>query len=108
MARATTQRHNEQRRASKRKRKFLTVNRESGMTGTTDSRTIPLQLRILGTFRLERGGRTLRLPTHRAECLLAYLFLHPESHLRERLAGLFWADVTDQPARHSPRTALAT
>src|SRR5438876_11673893 len=78
------------------------------MAGISHSGSAPLQLWILGPFRLERGERTLRLPTHRAECLLAYLVLHPESHLRERLAGRFWADVRDAQARHSLRTALAT
>ncbi len=66
----------------------------------------PLKLYLLGPFRLENEGGSVRLPTHKVESLLAYLFLHPEEHAREKLAALFWGDFTDKRARDSLRTAL--
>jgi DNA-binding SARP family transcriptional activator len=67
-----------------------------------------LRLFLLGAFRIERDSRTLQLPTRKVESLLAYLALHPEQHPREKLAALLWGDSTDEQARHSLRTALAT
>ena len=52
-------------------------------------------------------GSFARLPTRKAESLLAYLILHPESHAREKLAALFWGDMGDAQARASLRNALA-
>ncbi len=66
-----------------------------------------LRLYLLGSFRLERGSRTIRLATHKVESLLAYLALFPGQHPREKLAALLWGDSTDEQARHSLRTALA-
>ncbi len=67
-----------------------------------------LRLYFLGTFRVERKGQTIRLSTRKHESLLAYLALFPEPHLREKLAALFWGDVTDEQARLSLRVALST
>ncbi len=66
----------------------------------------PLRLYLLGSFRVERDARTIRLPTRKVESLLAFLILHPEEHAREKLAALFWGDSSDLHARHSLRTAL--
>jgi predicted ATPase/DNA-binding SARP family transcriptional activator len=66
------------------------------------------RLYLLGPFRLENERGNVRLPTHKAESLLAYLVLHPEEHTREKLASLFWGDSTDKQARDSLRTALKT
>lgn len=66
------------------------------------------RLLILGAFCLERDGHVIRLPTRKAELLLAYLTLHPEPHTREKVAALFWADSPDELARRSLRTALAS
>ncbi|MBI5029634.1 MAG: hypothetical protein HZB51_03850 [Chloroflexi bacterium] len=66
-----------------------------------------LELNLLGSFRLARNGQLVQLPTRKAESLLAYLVLHPESHTREKLASLFWGDSSDLQARTSLRTALA-
>lgn len=69
----------------------------------------PARLYLLGDFRLEIAGRSVALPTRKAEALLAYLALHPEpaGHSRERLAALFGGDSTDADARRSLRVALA-
>ena len=66
-----------------------------------------LRLYLLGTSRIQRHNLPIRLPTRKAQSLLAYLVLHPTEHSREKLAALFWGDSTDQEAKHSLRVALA-
>lgn len=66
------------------------------------------QLHVLGDFKLERGGQTIKLPRRKASALLAYLALHPQQHRRSELATLLWADSLDAEARQSLRTTLAT
>lgn len=66
-----------------------------------------LRVYLLGGFRVERGKETIRFATRKVESLFAYLILHPEPHVREKLAALLWGDSTDEQARHSLRTALA-
>jgi DNA-binding SARP family transcriptional activator len=71
-------------------------------------------LYLLGSFRLEsrkphgtagREARTIRLPTRKAESLLAYLALFPERHVREKLASLFWGiqPTRKRVTRSAPR-----
>ena len=62
-----------------------------------------LKLQILGGFRLlGADGQTRRLPTRKAEALLAYLATPPQRpHRRDHLAGLLWGDRGDRQARHS-------
>jgi predicted ATPase/DNA-binding SARP family transcriptional activator len=69
---------------------------------------ISLCLHLLGVFRIERDTCPIALPTRKVESLLAYVALFPQEHAREKLAALFWGDSTDEQARHSLRTALAT
>jgi hypothetical protein len=64
-------------------------------------------LYLLGTFHIESDAASIRLPTRKVESLFAFLALFPEPHPREKLAALFWGDVTDEQARTSLRTALA-
>ncbi|HEX6269551.1 MAG TPA: BTAD domain-containing putative transcriptional regulator, partial [Anaerolineales bacterium] len=66
-----------------------------------------LRLYLFGQFRIERGKRPVRLPTRKLESLLSYLILHPDPHSREKLAALWWGDVSDSQARASLRNALA-
>ncbi len=68
----------------------------------------PLDLHLLGKFRIQCGSRLIRLPTRKLESLLAFLVLHPESHSRDKLTTLFWGDVAENQARNSLRNALAT
>ena len=80
-------------------------------------RLTSVHIHLLGPLAIEihstdsRGGSAkgsfARLPTRKAESLLAYLILHPESHAREKLAALFWGDMGDAQARASLRNALA-
>ncbi|MBI5651861.1 MAG: tetratricopeptide repeat protein [Chloroflexi bacterium] len=68
----------------------------------------PLCVYLLGAFRVERGTKTIRFPARKVESLFAFLALHPEPHPREKLSALLWGDSTDEQARHSLRTALAS
>jgi non-specific serine/threonine protein kinase len=70
------------------------------------SEAAQLHLHLLGTFRIEQAGNLLHLPTRKAESVLAYLVLHPNSHSREKLAALFWGDSSDTAARGSLRKAI--
>jgi DNA-binding SARP family transcriptional activator len=56
------------------------------------------------------NGKILSLPsTRKTVSLFAYLLLHRHRmHSREKLAAIFWGDVSDQKARHSLRTALTS
>lgn len=76
-------------------------------TSSTKTPVTP-RLYLLGAFRLEIGKQPIRLPTRKVESLLAFLALSPQPHTREKLAALLWGDFTDEQARHSLRTALAT
>src|SRR5499426_1126005 len=67
-----------------------------------------LSLHLLGGFRarLEPGG-ALRLPTRKAEALLAYLALPlGQRHPRDKLASLLWGDLPAAQARASLRQAI--
>jgi non-specific serine/threonine protein kinase len=74
------------------------------MTPTADPALTRLYL--FGDLEIHRGAQLVRLPTRKAELLLAYLVLRPEAHGREKLAALFWGDVSDEQARGSLRKAL--
>jgi DNA-binding SARP family transcriptional activator/TolB-like protein len=62
-----------------------------------------IQLSLLGGFGVRRANRgDVRLPTRKAEALLAYLACHPgEKQPRDRLTALLWGDRGDKQARHS-------
>lgn len=65
-----------------------------------------LYLHLLGSLAIIRNNEPIHFPTRKIEALLAYLALHPEAQAREKLATLFWGDVSDQLARVSLRYAL--
>src|SRR5512141_1168808 len=59
-----------------------------------------LQIRLLGQFDVRLDGKRVVIPTRVAQSLLAYLALTAgTSHRREKLAGLFWPDATEERAR---------
>lgn len=67
-----------------------------------------LTLTLLGGFqaRLEPGG-ACRLPTRKAQALLAYLAVPSgQAHPRDKLASLLWGGVSQESARASLRQAL--
>lgn len=74
----------------------------------TGSAPKPHRLALLGGFQLEdAAGTRLRLPTRKAEALLAYLVIeHPRTHPRESLAALLWADSPADNAGASLRQTL--
>jgi predicted ATPase/DNA-binding SARP family transcriptional activator len=77
---------------------------------TSSSTTFYLEAYLLGSPEFRQDGEILPVPiTRKPLLLLTYLLLHQHNgHSREKLATLFWGDVSDQQARHSLRTALAS
>src|SRR5438477_12607980 len=63
---------------------------------------------LLAGFRARRGKRSpLRIPTKKAQALLAYLALHADQvHQRDKLSALLWGDTRDEQSRQSLRQAL--
>ncbi|HEX9837892.1 MAG TPA: adenylate/guanylate cyclase domain-containing protein, partial [Anaerolineales bacterium] len=66
-----------------------------------------LQIRLLGQFDLRLDGKRVTIPTRVAQSLLAYLTLTAGTpHRREKLAGTFWPESTDETARKNLRQEL--
>ena len=67
-----------------------------------------LRLSLLGGFELHTSvGRRLRVPSKKAQALLAYLALGPgQAHTRAKLANLLWGEFDSEKARNSVRQAL--
>lgn len=66
-----------------------------------------LQVRLLGQFDVRVDSKRVVISSRAGQSLLAYLLLTAGiSHRRERLAGLFWPDTSDENARHSLRQEL--
>jgi len=66
-----------------------------------------LQIRLLGQFDIRLDGKRVTIPSRAGQSLLAYLVLTAgTSHRREKLAGTFWPDTTDDSARKHLRQEL--
>lgn len=66
-----------------------------------------LQIRLLGQFDVRLDGKRVIIQTRVAQSLLAYLVLTAGTiHRREKLAGLFWPDATEEKARTYLRQEL--
>src|SRR5215813_8936588 len=67
-----------------------------------------VDLRLLGGFRARlRHGPSLRVPTRKAQALLAYLALPcGVAHPRDKLAALLWGDMREGQARTNLRQTL--
>lgn len=67
-----------------------------------------LEVRFFGGLQIERGGARLGgFRSSKIESLLAYLiFYHNQTHSREVLTGLFWAESKEAKAKASLRQAL--
>src|SRR5262245_26755083 len=67
-----------------------------------------LHLRLLGGFRAHLdSGSVVRVPTRKAEALLAYLALPlGQAHPRDKLAGLLWGELPAAQARACLRQTL--
>jgi predicted ATPase/DNA-binding SARP family transcriptional activator len=59
-----------------------------------------LEVRLLGRFDIRCDGKTVLISSRAAQSLFAYLILTAgTSHRREKLAGMFWPDTTEEKAR---------
>ena len=59
-----------------------------------------LKVRLIGTFAIEYDGRPVTLSSRVAQSLFAYLILTSGTfHRREKLAGMFWPQITEEKAR---------
>src|SRR5687767_2070798 len=66
-----------------------------------------LQIRLLGQFDTRMDGKRVVIPTRAAQSLLAYLVLTAGTpHRREKLAGIFWPETTEENARKNLRQEL--
>ncbi|MGH2524005.1 MAG: AAA family ATPase, partial [Anaerolineales bacterium] len=66
-----------------------------------------LNLRLLGSPRVEHDGQPIEVDTRKAIALLAYLALSAEAHPRAALAALFWPDVDEARAHAALRRTLS-
>jgi DNA-binding SARP family transcriptional activator len=66
-----------------------------------------LEFLLLGIPKILRGNAVVGSRTRRVVALLAYLVLEPESHSRDKLANLLWADAEPDAARNNLRNALS-
>jgi DNA-binding SARP family transcriptional activator len=66
-----------------------------------------LQVRLLGQFDVRADGSRIVIPSRAGQSLFAYLILTAgKMHRREKLAGLFWPDSSDDLARRYLRNEL--
>jgi DNA-binding SARP family transcriptional activator len=67
-----------------------------------------LQLALLGTVRITRGGVPVTdFVSSKAQALLCYLAVTGRPHSREALAGLLWGEMPEAKAGASLRVALS-
>jgi DNA-binding SARP family transcriptional activator len=65
-----------------------------------------LEVRLLGQFEVRLEGALVEMPSRPAQTLFAYLVLNAGvAQRRERLAGLFWPDSSEEKARRNLRQA---
>ena len=66
-----------------------------------------LQIRLLGQFDVRLDGKRILIPSRAGQSLLAYLALTAGTpHRREKLAGIFWPETSDENARRNLRQEL--
>ena len=66
-----------------------------------------LEARLLGTFEIKYKQKPIRISSHPAQSLFAYLILNAGSpQRREKVAGMLWPDSPEQTARENLRHAL--
>ena len=66
-----------------------------------------LEVLMLGQFDVIRDGKRITIPTRNAQSLFAYLILNAgTAYRREKLAGMFWPDTTEENARSNLRHEL--
>lgn len=66
-----------------------------------------LEVRLLGSFEVKHKKKIINISSRPAQSLFAYLILNAGTgYRREKLAGLFWPDTTEESARDYLRHAL--
>ena len=66
-----------------------------------------LQIHLLGQFSVQRDRKRITIPSRIGQSLFAYLVMTTGTpHRREKLAGTFWPDTTEDNARRSLRQEL--
>ena len=66
-----------------------------------------LKIRLLGQFDIHLDKKRITIPTRLGQSLLAYLALTAgKPHRREKLAGTFWPDTSEENARRNLRQEL--
>ena len=69
----------------------------------------PLSLKFFGDVTLQRGSSPDVALPRKTQWLLAFLASSArDGHIRDKLAGLLWAERGDEQARHSLRQCLFT
>jgi DNA-binding SARP family transcriptional activator len=59
-----------------------------------------LEVRLIGKFEIKCNGKPVIISSRAAQSLFAYLILTAgTSHRREKLAGMFWPEATEEKAR---------
>src|SRR4026207_1976054 len=66
-----------------------------------------LQIRLLGQFDVRLDGKRILIPSRAGQSIFAYLALTAgTAHRREKLAGIFWPETSDENARKNLRQEL--
>ena len=66
-----------------------------------------LQIQLLGQFEVRADGKRVSIASRAGQSLLAFLILTAGTvHRREKLAGMFWPDTSDENARRNLRQEL--
>ena len=66
-----------------------------------------LQIHLLGQFDIRADGKRVSIASRPAQSLFAFLILTAgTTHRREKLAGMFWPDTSDENARKNLRQEL--
>jgi WD40 repeat protein/DNA-binding SARP family transcriptional activator len=66
-----------------------------------------LQIRLLGQFDVRLDGKRVLLPSRAAQSMLAYFAMTAGiAHRREKLAGTFWPELSEESARKNLRQEL--
>lgn len=66
-----------------------------------------IEVRLLGQFTVNLDGDSIQINSRPAQSLLAYLIINAgRAFRREKLAGLFWPDTSEENARNNLRQAL--
>src|SRR5688572_30098099 len=59
-----------------------------------------LEVRLIGKFDIKYGGKPVIISSRATQSLFAFLILNAgTSHRREKLAGMYWPDTTEEKAR---------